>query len=108
MRGAGRNRRWRAGERSWSSNDCVAGLTRVRSTRILIGPAPRARVAAMDTDVRALTAVAKTYFDAAYEMDAAAFASIFHHTCSVTKLGVDGVVSVTPIETWLAGVRSMQ
>jgi hypothetical protein len=62
----------------------------------------------MDTDIRALAAIAKTYFDAAYEMDAERFASIFHHSCSVTKVGEDGNVSVTPIEMWLAGVRSMK
>jgi hypothetical protein len=62
----------------------------------------------MDTDTRALTAIANTYFDAAYEMDAEKFASIFHHTCAVTKVGEDGNVSVTPIEMWLAGVRSMK
>ncbi|GFE84921.1 hypothetical protein GCM10011487_69210 [Steroidobacter agaridevorans] len=62
----------------------------------------------MDTDVCTLADLAKTYFDAAYEMDADKFASIFHPACSVTKLGEDGNVSVTPIETWLAGVRSLQ
>jgi len=62
----------------------------------------------MDTDIRALSAIAKTYFDAAYEMDADRFASIFHHSCSVTKVGEDGNVSVTPIEMWLAGVRSLK
>jgi hypothetical protein len=62
----------------------------------------------MDTDIRALTAIANTYFDAAYEMDAEKFASIFHHSCAVTKVGEDGNVSVTPIEMWLAGVRNMK
>lgn len=62
----------------------------------------------MDTDVRALADIAKSYFDAAYEMDADKFASIFHPSCSVTKIGEDGNVSVTPIEVWLAGVRSMK
>ena len=62
----------------------------------------------MDADIRDLTAIAKTYFDAAYEMDAEKFASIFHHACAVTKVGEDGNVSVTPIEMWLAGVRSMK
>ncbi len=62
----------------------------------------------MDTDIHALAAVAKTYFDAAYEMDAEKFASIFHHSCSVTKVGDDGDVSVTPLATWLAGVRTMK
>lgn len=62
----------------------------------------------MDTDIRALAALAKTYCDAAYEMDADKFASLFDPSCSVTKAGEDGTVSVTPIEVWLAGVRSMQ
>ena len=62
----------------------------------------------MDTDVRALAAIAKTYCDAAYEMDADKFASIFHPSCSVTKAGEDGNVSVTPIEMWLAAVRCME
>jgi hypothetical protein len=62
----------------------------------------------MDTDIRALSALAKTYFDAAYEMDAEMFASIFHPSSCVTRVGEDGSVSVLPIQSWLAGVRSMQ
>ena len=62
----------------------------------------------MDTDIRALAAIAKTYCDAAYEMDADKFASLFDPACSVTKAGEDGNVSVTPIEMWLTGVRSMK
>jgi hypothetical protein len=62
----------------------------------------------MDTDIGALVAIANTYFDAAYEMDADKFASIFHHSCSVTKVGDDGNVSVTPLERWLAAVRNMK
>jgi hypothetical protein len=62
----------------------------------------------MDTDVRALTALAQTYFDAAYEMNAEKFGSIFHPSGSVSKVGEDGTVSVTPIEVWLSGVASMQ
>jgi hypothetical protein len=62
----------------------------------------------MDTDMRALTAIAQIYFDAAYEMDAEKFASIFHRSCAVTRVGEDGDVSVTPLEAWLAGVRRMQ
>ena len=61
----------------------------------------------MDTDYRALLDVAQVYFDAAYEMDADKFASIFHHSSSVTKIGEDGNVSVTPIETWLTAVRKL-
>ena len=62
----------------------------------------------MDTDIRALAAIAQAYFDAAYEMDADKFASIFHPSSSVTKVGDDGDVSVTPIEVWLAAVRNMK
>ena len=62
----------------------------------------------MDTDVRALRTLAQTYFDAAYEMDAEKFASIFHPSSSVTKVGDDGNVGVTPIATWLAVVRNMK
>ena len=62
----------------------------------------------MDTDYSALLAIAQTYFDAAYEMDAEKFGSIFHHSSSVTKAGDDGNVSVTPIEMWLAAVRNMK
>ena len=62
----------------------------------------------MDTDVPALRTLAQTYFDAAYEMDAEKFASIFHPLSSVTKVGEDGNVGVTPIATWLAAVRNMK
>ena len=62
----------------------------------------------MDTDAHALLALAQTYFDAAYEMDADKFASIFHRSSSVTKIGEDGEVSTTPIELWLAAVRTLQ
>lgn len=60
----------------------------------------------MDTDVRALRTLAQTYFDAAYEMDAEKFASIFHPLCSVTKVADDGDVGVTPLAMWLAVVRN--
>ena len=62
----------------------------------------------MDTDMNALVAVAKSYFEAAYAMDADKFASVFHPACSVTKIGEDGNVSVTPLEQWLAAVRNMK
>ena len=41
-------------------------------------------------------------------MDADKFASIFHPSSSVTKVGDDGNVSVTPIATWLAAVRNLK
>ena len=62
----------------------------------------------MDTDVRALLDMAQSYFDAAYEMDADKFEAIFHPSAAVTKVGDDGNVSVTPIGTWLAAVRTMK
>jgi hypothetical protein len=62
----------------------------------------------MDTDVRGLLVLAQMYFDAAYEMDVDKFASIFHPLSSVTKVGEDGNVSVTPVEKWLAAVRTIR
>jgi hypothetical protein len=62
----------------------------------------------VEADVRALRAVAKTYLDAAYEMDADKFASIFHPSSFVTKVGDDGNVSVAPIAVWLDAVRNIQ
>ncbi|MCK1357393.1 nuclear transport factor 2 family protein [Bradyrhizobium sp. 199] len=62
----------------------------------------------MDTDLSALRSLAQTYFDAAYEMDAEKFASIFHPMSSVTKVAEDGTVGVTPIATWLAAARKMK
>ena len=62
----------------------------------------------MDTDIRALLAIAQTYFDAAHAMDADQFAPLFHPTSSVTKVGEGGDVNVTPIETWLAVVRTLE
>ena len=62
----------------------------------------------MDADIRDLLALAQVYFDAAYEMDAEKFASIFHPSSAVTRVGDDGNVSVTPIETWLTAVRNME
>ena len=61
----------------------------------------------MDTDIRALLAIAQTYFDAAHDMDADKFATLFHPSSSVTKVGDGGDVNVTPIETWLAVVRTL-
>lgn len=61
-----------------------------------------------DTDVSALRALAQTYLDAAYEMDAEKFASIFDPSSSVTRVTDDGNVSVTPIAAWLTAVRSAQ
>ena len=62
----------------------------------------------MDTDLHALRALAQTYFDAAYEMDAEKFASLFHPSSSVTKVDDDGNVAVTPIAAWLAAVRNLK
>jgi hypothetical protein len=61
----------------------------------------------MELDFPALRLIAQTYFDAAYEMDAEKFASLFHPSSSVTKIGEDGNVHVTPIATWLAAVRNV-
>lgn len=60
----------------------------------------------MDNDVHALEQVAQTYFDAAYDMDADKFASIFDPLSAVTRIGDDGGVTIMPIATWLDVVRS--
>lgn len=56
-------------------------------------------------NVSGLVALAQTYFDAAYEMDAEKFASIFHDSSSVTRRGDGDSVVVTPIAAWLDAVR---
>jgi hypothetical protein len=62
----------------------------------------------MDDAVHALKQVAQTYFDAAYDMDAGKFASIFDPLSAVTRIGDDGGVTVVPIATWLDAVRSAE
>ncbi|HJR73601.1 MAG TPA: nuclear transport factor 2 family protein [Luteimonas sp.] len=62
----------------------------------------------MNTDTLALRALAQTYFDAAYDMDADKFASIFHPSSSVTRIGDDGDVAAMPIAAWLAAVRTIK
>jgi hypothetical protein len=65
----------------------------------------------MDSDIRALVSMAQLYFDAAYEMDADGFAALFHPASSVSsvaRIGDDVSVTVTPIEAWLAAVRTMK
>ena len=54
-----------------------------------------------------LVALAQTYFDAAYEMDADKFASIFHESSSVTRRGDGDGVVVIPIAAWLDAIRGM-
>ena len=60
----------------------------------------------MDNSERSLRALAQTYFDAAYDMDAERFQAIFHPLAGVSRIDDRGEVSVSPLETWLAGVRS--
>ena len=61
--------------------------------------------------MRALVIIAQAYFDAAYDMDADKFASLFHPSSSVSsvaRVGDDITVSVTPIATWLTAVRTLK
>lgn len=58
-------------------------------------------------DMAGLAALAQTYFDAAYDMDADKFASIFHRASCVTRRGENDAVAVTPIADWLDMVRAM-
>lgn len=60
----------------------------------------------MEDAEHTLRALAQVYFDAAYDMDAERFQTIFHPLSAVTRIGDDGEVGVMPIDTWLAGVRN--
>ena len=57
--------------------------------------------------MQALLALAHRYLDAAYEMEADAFASIFDPRSSVTRLDDTGTPSVMPIDAWLGAVRTL-
>ncbi|RUM16554.1 hypothetical protein EFB14_00035 [Rhizobium fabae] len=54
-----------------------------------------------------LVALAKTYFDAAYTMDADTFATIFDPAALVTRRGDGDSVVVTAVATWLDAVRAL-
>jgi hypothetical protein len=54
-----------------------------------------------------LSALAQTYFDAAYEMDAGKFATIFCPTASITQRGDNESVVVTPLPAWLDAVGNL-
>ncbi len=54
-----------------------------------------------------LVALAKTYFDAAYTMDADSFATIFDSAALVTRRGDGDSAVVTPITAWLDLVRTL-
>lgn len=58
-------------------------------------------------NIDGLIALAETYFDAAYAMDADAFATIFDPAALVTRRGDGDSVVVTPVAAWLDAVRSL-
>jgi len=58
-------------------------------------------------NIDGLVALAKTYFDAAYPMDADMFASIFEPAALVTRRGDGDSVVVTPVAAWLDLVRGL-
>jgi hypothetical protein len=58
-------------------------------------------------NIDGLIALAQTYFDAAYEMDAGKFATLFNPAASITRRGDDDSVSVTPLPAWLDVVRGL-
>jgi hypothetical protein len=60
-----------------------------------------------ESDIQDLRTLAQTYLDAAYDMDADKFASLFHPSSSVTRLAPDDTLSVTPIAIWLEAVRKL-
>jgi hypothetical protein len=58
-------------------------------------------------DIAPLAELAQTYFDAAHDMDADKFAALFHEAATVTRMGENGAVAVTPVAAWLDVVRTM-
>ena len=57
-------------------------------------------------NVAGLIALAQTYFDAAYEMDADKFAPLFSPAASITRRGDDDVL-VAALSAWLDAVRGL-
>jgi hypothetical protein len=63
--------------------------------------------ASSQDNVGGLIALAQIYFDAAYELDAGKFATIFSPTASITRRGDDDSVLVTALSAWLDAVGGM-
>ena len=59
-------------------------------------------------EINGLAALAQTYFNAAHDMDADKFASIFHEAAFVTRRGENDTVVVTPVAAWLDTVRTLK
>jgi hypothetical protein len=59
-------------------------------------------------EIEGLAALAQTYFDAAHDMDADKFASIFHDAAFVTRKGENDTVVVTPVAAWLDTARTLR
>ncbi|MCW0000107.1 nuclear transport factor 2 family protein [Pararhizobium sp. YC-54] len=58
-------------------------------------------------NIDGLITLAKTYFDAAFTMDADRFATIFNPAALVTRRGDGDSVVVTPVVAWLDAVRGL-
>ena len=58
-------------------------------------------------NIDGLITLAKTYFDAAFTMDADRFATIFNPAALVTRRGDGDGVVVTPVAAWLDAVRGL-
>jgi len=58
-------------------------------------------------NVAGLIALAQTYFDAAYEMDADKFAPLFSPAASITRRGDEDSVLVAALPAWLDAVRGL-
>jgi len=58
-------------------------------------------------NIDGLVTLAKTYFDAAFSMDAEKFATIFNPAASVPRRGDGDGVVVTPVLAWLDAVRGL-
>lgn len=60
---------------------------------------------AADSDLAEIETVVKTYLDGLYEGDADKIAAAFHQTSALTQ-ALDGKLTITPRDEWLAAVRS--
>ncbi|MBV1695167.1 MAG: nuclear transport factor 2 family protein [Hyphomicrobiales bacterium] len=58
-----------------------------------------------DEDLAAIAAVVRTYLDGLHEGDVEKLASAFHPTSALTQ-SVDGKITITPRDQWLAAVRT--
>ena len=59
----------------------------------------------MNSDLKAIEAVARTYLDGLYEGDVAKLQHAFHPTSALTTVLDDGTIKIVPRDEWLKAVR---